>query len=75
MGGVRALEWAVAHPDSVRAALVLAVGARATADQIGTQSTQLAAIKADPNWRGGDYYGTGPLAPTSAWRSRGGSRT
>ena len=59
MGGARALEWAVAHPDSVRAALVLAVGARATADQIGTQCTQIAAIKADPNWQGGDYYDTG----------------
>jgi len=59
MGGARALEWAVGHPDSVRAALVLAVGARATADQIGTQCTQIAAIKADPDWQGGDYYDTG----------------
>jgi homoserine O-acetyltransferase len=59
MGGARALEWIVSHPDAVRAALVLAVGARATADQIGTQSTQVAAIKADPNWQGGDYYDTG----------------
>jgi homoserine O-acetyltransferase/O-succinyltransferase len=59
MGGARALEWIVSHPDRVRAGLVLAVGARATADQIGTQSTQIAAIKADPNWQGGDYYGTG----------------
>jgi homoserine O-acetyltransferase/O-succinyltransferase len=59
MGGARALEWVVSHPDQVRAALLLAVGARATADQIGTQSTQVAAIKADPNWQGGDYYGSG----------------
>ena len=59
MGGARALEWMVGYPDRVRAALVLAVGARATADQIGTQSTQIAAIKADPNWQGGDYHGTG----------------
>ncbi len=58
MGGARALEWAVGHHDSVRSALVLAVGARATADQIGTQCTQIAAIKADPNWQGGDYYDT-----------------
>ena len=62
MGGARALEWIVGHPDKVRAALVLAVGARATADQIGTQSTQVAAIKSDPNWCNGDYYGTG-LSP------------
>ncbi|MEZ0340151.1 homoserine O-acetyltransferase [Mycobacterium sp. pV006] len=59
MGGARALEWIVTHPQRVRAALVLAVGARATADQIGTQSTQVAAIKADPNWLGGDYHGSG----------------
>ncbi len=59
MGGARALEWIVSYPDAVRSALVLAVGARATADQIGTQSTQVAAIKADPNWQHGDYYGTG----------------
>jgi homoserine O-acetyltransferase len=59
MGGARALEWTVGRPDTVRAALVLAVGARATADQIGTQSSQVSAIKADPDWQDGDYYGTG----------------
>jgi homoserine O-acetyltransferase/O-succinyltransferase len=59
MGGARALEWIVGQPDTVRAALVLAVGARATADQIGTQCAQVSAIKADPDWQGGDYYGTG----------------
>ena len=64
MGGARALEWMVGYPDRVRSALVLAVGARATADQIGTQSTQVAAIKADPDWQGGDYYGTGRAPET-----------
>jgi homoserine O-acetyltransferase len=59
MGGARALEWMVGYPARVRAGLLLAVGARATADQIGTQTTQIAAIKADPNWQGGDYHGTG----------------
>lgn len=59
MGGARALEWLIGHPDTVRTGLVLAVGARATADQIGTQSTQIAAIKADPDWQDGDFYDTG----------------
>ncbi|MGA7464961.1 MAG: homoserine O-acetyltransferase [Mycobacterium sp.] len=59
MGGARALEWMISHPDRVGSGLLLAVGARATADQIGTQCTQIAAIKADPNWQGGDYHGTG----------------
>src|ERR1700742_2797150 len=59
MGGARALEWIVGHPDRARSGLLLAVGARATADQIGTQTTQIAAIKADPNWQNGDHHDTG----------------
>ena len=59
MGGARAVEWIVGQADRVRAGLLLAVGARATADQIGTQTTQIAAIKADPDWQGGDYHDTG----------------
>lgn len=65
MGGMRALEWACAYPARVGAALVVAVGAAATGDQIGTQSTQIAAIKADGGWNGGDYYdaiASGPWA-------------
>ncbi|MET7768574.1 homoserine O-acetyltransferase [Nocardia sp. NPDC005366] len=58
MGGMRVLEWMIEAPQRVAAALVLAVGARATADQIGTQTTQIAAIKADPDWQGGDYHDT-----------------
>ncbi|HEU4363242.1 MAG TPA: homoserine O-acetyltransferase [Mycobacterium sp.] len=64
MGGARALEWMIGHPDRVGAGLLLAVGARATADQIGTQTTQIAAIKADPHWQGGDYHGTGRTPDT-----------
>ena len=56
MGGMRALEWAVSAPERVGAALVLAVGAVATADQIATQTIQNLAVISDPNWRGGDYY-------------------
>ena len=63
MGGMRALEWAVCYPDRVGAAVVLAAGAAATADQIGTQTAQLLAIRQDPAWLGGDYGdGPGPVA-------------
>jgi homoserine O-acetyltransferase len=55
MGGMRALEWAVGHPERVGSALVLATGAAATADQIGTQSAQILAITGDPTWLGGDF--------------------
>jgi homoserine O-acetyltransferase/O-succinyltransferase len=71
MGGLRALEWMVSYPDRVRAALLLATTARSTADQIGHVYAQMAIIKSDPNWRGGDYYDTGrtPDAGMSIARS------
>ena len=63
MGGMRALEWAVAMPDRVETLFFLASGAVATADQIGTQTTQQAAVRADPAWADGDYpLGAGPAA-------------
>jgi homoserine O-acetyltransferase len=60
MGGMRALEWAVTHPDRVESLLVLASAAEASAEQIGWASAQLHAITSDPGWRGGDYYDAAP---------------
>jgi len=64
MGGMRALEWVVGHPDRVASAVVLATGAAATADQIGLGAAQVMAIRTDPAYQGGDYYdvdaGAGP---------------
>jgi len=64
MGGMRALEWLVSHPARVGSALLLATSAQASADQVGTQSVQIAAITNDPMWLRGDYYldsdGRGP---------------
>lgn len=56
LGGMRVLEWMVAHPDRVRSGLVLGSTAAVSADQIGTHEVQIAAIQADPNFHGGDYY-------------------
>jgi homoserine O-acetyltransferase len=60
MGGMRALEWTIGLPTRTGSALVLAVGAAATADEIGLYAAQLLAIRQDPNWRGGDYYDAAP---------------
>jgi homoserine O-acetyltransferase len=60
MGGMRVLEWAVMEPDRVDVAIPLAVGAAATADQIGLCAAQVAAIRSDPRWRNGDYYDAAP---------------
>lgn len=60
MGGMRALEWLVGQPERVGSGLLVATGAAATADQIGTQTAQVAAILADPGWRDGDYHDADP---------------
>ena len=56
MGGMRALEWAVTHPERVATSIVLASTAYATAEQIGWCQAQLLAIRSDAHFRGGDYY-------------------
>jgi homoserine O-acetyltransferase len=56
MGGMRVLEWCVGHPDRLARAVVLAVGAAATAEQIALCALQIRAIRSDPAFSGGDYY-------------------
>lgn len=59
LGGMRVLEWMVAHPERVRSGLVLGSTAAVTADQIGIHAAQVEAIRLDPNFHGGDYYDVG----------------
>ncbi|MFF4751051.1 homoserine O-acetyltransferase MetX [Streptomyces sp. NPDC002514] len=59
MGGMRAVEWAVAHPERTGALLLLATTAAASAEQIAWAGGQLHAIRSDPHWQGGDYHDTG----------------
>lgn len=60
LGGMRVLEWMVAMPERVRVGLVLGTTAAVTADQIGTHAAQIGAIRADPAYRGGDFYDAAP---------------
>ncbi len=63
LGGARALEWAVSYPDRVRRCGVISIGASSTAEQIAFAQAQTLAIRQDPNFNGGDYYGgPGPEA-------------
>ena len=57
LGGARALEWAVTYPGRVRRCAVISVGASSTAEQIAFAQAQTLAIRQDPNFKGGDYYG------------------
>ena len=64
LGGMRVLEWMVRYPERVGGGLVLGSTAAVTADQIGTHTSQIEAIRLDPAFRDGDYYdsddGMGP---------------
>jgi len=71
MGGMRALEWSVLFPHRVERAVVVAVGAAATAEQIALCSVQDRAIRADPAFQGGDYYDTGRRPTTGMAIARG----
>lgn len=55
MGGMQALDWAVAYPQRVRAVVAIATAARHSAQNIAYHEVGRQAIMADPNWRGGDY--------------------
>lgn len=57
MGGARALEWAVTYPERVQRCAVISVGAASTAEQIAFAQAQTLAIRQDPHFNGGDYYG------------------
>ncbi|MDR1151474.1 MAG: homoserine O-acetyltransferase [Bifidobacteriaceae bacterium] len=60
LGGHRVLEWAAMAPDRVNAIVPIATGAQTTADQIAWAHAGLQAIRADPAFRGGDYYDAPP---------------
>jgi homoserine O-acetyltransferase len=60
MGGMQALEWAVAYPDRVEASIPIATTARHSAQQIAFNEVGRQAIMADPNFHGGEFYGKEP---------------
>jgi len=58
MGGLQALEWAIAYPDRIaRMISVVSVGSLGpwTVMMPGHAATE--AVRLDPRWDGGDYYG------------------
>ncbi|HEV2010863.1 MAG TPA: homoserine O-acetyltransferase [Candidatus Limnocylindria bacterium] len=59
LGGMQALEWAVAYPDAVRAIVPIASTARLGTQGLAWNAIARESIMRDPNWQGGAYYGTG----------------
>ena len=60
MGGMQALSWAATYPERVASAVVIASTARHSAQNIAFHEVGRQAVMADPNWRGGAYYGHTP---------------
>lgn len=55
MGGMQALQWTVAYPDSMSKCIILASTAEHSAQQIAFNEVGRQAIMSDPNWNDGDY--------------------
>ena len=58
MGGMQALQWAVCYPDIVGSCIPIATTSKHSALQIAFDEVGRQAIMADPEWKGGNYYGT-----------------
>jgi homoserine O-acetyltransferase len=59
MGGMQALSLAANFPDRAARVLAIATTARHSAQNIAFHEVGRQAVMADPDWQGGEYYGTG----------------
>ncbi|NPV72922.1 MAG: homoserine O-acetyltransferase [Pelotomaculum sp.] len=57
LGGQQALEWALAYPDRVESAIIIASAARLSDQGLAFNVVARNAIMTDPNFKDGDYYG------------------
>ncbi len=63
LGGLQALEWAIAYPEEVERAFVVAAAQRLSAQGLAIDDIARQTILNDPAWRGGAYApGEGPAA-------------
>ncbi len=59
LGGMQAMQWALAYPERVRHALVIASAPNLTAQNMAFNEVARQAIITDPEFHGGDYYAHG----------------
>lgn len=72
LGAMQALEWAVTYPERVGSVIPMAGASRFHPQGIAFNEVQRQAIIADPNFQGGQYYGTpGPVAGLATARMLG----
>ena len=58
MGGMEVLQWMVAYQKRIRSAIPIATTMKHTPQQIAFNEVGRQAIMADPDWKGGNYYGS-----------------
>jgi homoserine O-acetyltransferase len=58
VGGMNALDWAKRHPDHVDRVAAIAAAPRLDPQCLALDAIARRAITTDPDWQGGDYYGT-----------------
>jgi homoserine O-acetyltransferase len=61
LGGMTALAYAMLFPDDVENLVTISSATRATPFATAIRSLQREAIRTDPDWKGGDYKGHGPV--------------
>jgi homoserine O-acetyltransferase len=62
MGGMQALQWMVTYPDCIHSAIPIATTLKHNPQQIAFNEVGRQAVMADPDWKGGNYYGGNPPA-------------
>ncbi|MFA9518312.1 homoserine O-acetyltransferase [Halopenitus sp. H-Gu1] len=60
VGGMNVLDWGKRYPDDADELIVIAAAARLDPQCLALEAIARRAIRSDPNWNGGDYYGDRP---------------
>ncbi len=58
-GGMQVLDWAIRYPEMVGRCICIASAGSLSAQALAFDAVGRDVITADPDWQGGDYYGTG----------------
>ncbi len=61
LGGMQILEWAIRYPKTPERCICIASATALAAQALAFDIVGRNAITSDPDWQGGDYYGTGRL--------------
>lgn len=59
LGGMQALEWTIRYPEAIDHCICIAAAASLSTQALAFDIVGRNSITADPDWQGGDYYGTG----------------